>query len=480
MRLWRCVDFAVVVQSCHFILHLEAKDFVLATLMPSPSGTRLKFTAKHRCAHHLWCSSSLVMETSTLESLLLENGVSVDVLHALNAPPFKVSSIKQFANYFESKAEVNSIFLQTTKFKDEGDTVANLKQAWREAESMTSRGLKRAAEGLPDEGLDDPLRDPVETTLKSNFEAYYGYNIPSTWMGVPSLVGRIYRELSKRTNHMAPKLDKVRTVSQSVDLGPMVKKHRLAAGLEITTGGQQTGENIGGSFQYLYKLQTLMYTMAYAGAFKVQENGADMVMIPLQRCIDHLANAQNFVMSNASKISDYANLTALAKRDETIRVKWAEIFRSSNHSYGQVMADTEAFATTVWIAEQQAEPNNRGRGQQQQQQQQPQNQGSQKGGNGPRKGQPQMQSGGSQSFASKLPFRSSAVERYGSKFKTAKVDSNKKPFCKPWNDNRGGVGCTVSQCNNKHACDAMLPSGQPCDDRRHKRANHTGPTVPLE
>jgi hypothetical protein len=75
---------------------------------------------------------------------------------------------------------------------------------------------------------------------------------------------------------------------------------------------------------------------------------------------------------------------------------------------------------------------------------------------------------------------STGQQRYGSKVKTSKADDKGKPLCKPWNDNRNGVGCTMGAgCNNRHACDIMMPNGKVCL-MPHPRTQHTGPTVALE
>ena len=45
---------------------------------------------------------------ASLESLLKDNGVDVAVLAELSNASFKITTIKQFANYFESRQEVKS------------------------------------------------------------------------------------------------------------------------------------------------------------------------------------------------------------------------------------------------------------------------------------------------------------------------------------------------------------------------------------
>ena len=49
--------------------------------------------------------------TSSLKELLHANGVPDTVLPLLNASLFNIQSIKQFANFFESRAEIKTLFV---------------------------------------------------------------------------------------------------------------------------------------------------------------------------------------------------------------------------------------------------------------------------------------------------------------------------------------------------------------------------------
>ena len=146
-----------------------------------------------------------------------------------------------------------------------------------------------------------------------------------------------------------------------------------------------------------------------------------------------------------------------------------------------MMKEAEAFSTTVWLAD---VPQNQPAQQQSTPSPQQNNGGNNGGRNNQNGGTRGNQNGGAKPLQSssgalkKIQDRTTAVQRYGSQFKTAKMDSQKKQFCKPWNDHRNQVGCTINRCNNRHACDVLLPSGKPCEGD-HRRVNHSGPTVPF-
>ena len=425
------------------------------------------------------------MEATTLAALFKDNDLDSEVLQALAEKPFGLTSVKHFANFFETKGDVQELFLKGSKWKDDGTVVANVKQAWREAEAMVSRGLKRAADGLPEEAIDEPLRKPIEEGLKTTFYTLHGIQIPALWLGTPSLVGRLYRELQKRLSHTAMRMDKVKSVDQALQSGPpQLKRLRLANDVEVSLGEQSQPEYIGAIYQYTLKLKTFLFSLAYAGAWKVTEDSIEVAWVPLQLCLDHLANAEGFIARNSGSIPDHQLLRAVEKRDETVRSKWAELYRGCSASYGKVMKESEAFASTIWIADivaaatdhsQRGGDGNRKQKQQQQQQQQ--------GGGGRRIDSVDLTRTDSSAFLNGSPSRplaiTNAAARYGSKIKTCKTDPKKQRYCKAWNDLRNGSGCTVKSCSDRHACDVLLPSGKPCDGS-HRRAHHTGATVPLE
>ena len=424
----------------------------------------------------------MATETLSLAELLKANDVPDGVLAELADTPFKIKTVTQLANYFEDKSEIRKLYGEvSTKYKDEGNVIANLKQAWREAESIVQRSLKRSADGLPDEDLDDPLRQAVDTSLKSQFLAKYSFSIPSSWLGVASLIGRLHREFQKRS-HVAPRVDKVRTVDKVSEMGNVQKRHKLDKGCELVVGTSQSYQSITSTFGYVQALQALLYSMCYAGSYKVaapdNDDSKDALMLPLEPCLNHLANAQKFVAMHSGKVAEHVVLKMLTRIDEKVRGKWAEAFRATSKSMGTIIAETDSFATTLWMADIQES-----------QATQPQSGGQARpiGKQAERKDfrggqQPKQGKGGGKAssnlFVDKI--RSTAIARYGSGIKTCKVDRGGKQLCKAWNDNRGGKGCTFTNCTQVHACDVQLPDGSPCGDKGHKRINHTGPTVPFE
>ena len=141
------------------------------------------------------------MESGTLEGLLKANGLPDDCLAELLKAPYNITTINQFANFFDDKAEVSSEFCsKTDMFKDRGDLVANIKQAWREAEAMVQRSLKRTIENVSNESLEEPLKYDDAEKLEKAYTAAYGVHVPPTWMGFSTLLGRFHREFTRRAH----------------------------------------------------------------------------------------------------------------------------------------------------------------------------------------------------------------------------------------------------------------------------------------
>ena len=334
-------------------------------------------------------------------------------------------------------------------------------------------------------------------------------------MGVSTLIGRFHRELIKRS-HTAMKLDRIKTVDRISEVGPVVKKARIGGDWELVAHGQEAdpGKSCNSTMQYLHNLQVLAYSLTFAGSYMVKQKGKDVMMVPFQPLLDHLANAQAFALRHAGT-SDAMVLRKLKNIDEALRSKWAEQFRSSDDSLGEIINNCEGLAATLWMSEMTQQGsgggfdggNNGG------------NSGggdSQGGGNGNQGGRrnrkrrgdgtpnsgPSNGGGNSQGGGAGNQGRQGGVKpgaaissssvfgdqtkpptkiAFGLKFKTGQKDAKGNLLCKPYNDNRYGTGCNQGQnCRNSHLCDVLLPNGSVCLSPTHNRLGHTGPTVPLE
>lgn len=417
--------------------------------------------------------------TASLAELLKSNGVPEPVLAELRKEPFKITTLKQFANFFETEGEVNSLFCQQVNtIKDEGDVVANLKQAWREAETTVQRGVKRLMEGLEDEAIDDPLRIEVAENLQKTWTKNHVAEPPAAWMGPPGMLGQFHREFVKRL-HVALVIRKMKTLDSVVSMVPNTKRTRLSDRVEISVN---QGDNVPEvavttCFLYILALKVLLYTMAMAGCYNVANEGEDpKLFASLEPLTQHLADAETYVgkySGGKGAFSDWAILSSLREIDETIRNEWARLVRKGK-SLAEACSDSHGFAGSLWMTK----PTRSQGG------------GGHQGGSSLRGGGGQSGNGGNRSHSSKgppqnqylskggpkAPARDNNAEKYGSTFKTTRQLPGGKKLCKPHNDGRG---CKNNNCRDAHACDVLLPSNVACGDTNHNRLRHRGPTVPL-
>eukprot|EP00973_Karenia_brevis_P068102 9474271-Karenia_brevis.AAC.1 len=83
---------------------------------------------------------------------------------------------------------------QSTACQSSGDLsiLASLRMAWEEAEARAQQGVRRLSGESAPLNSEGSLPPEVEQSLRSAFAARHKLTIPSSWMGVPSLVGRLH------------------------------------------------------------------------------------------------------------------------------------------------------------------------------------------------------------------------------------------------------------------------------------------------
>ena len=87
--------------------------------------------------------------SASLRALLERSGVQEPVITWLSEN--SCCEIPTFANWVDDKAHLKTAVLDKIALRNNDAQLAMLKQSWREAEALTARGVKRAAEGLPGE-----------------------------------------------------------------------------------------------------------------------------------------------------------------------------------------------------------------------------------------------------------------------------------------------------------------------------------------
>jgi hypothetical protein len=113
---------------------------------------------------------------SHLKSLLQSNGVHLDVINWLADPLTGCFTLKNFANWCDEAQQIQATILDHVQTqKTSRAQYASLKQAWKEAEAAVNRTLKRSAEGISEDHMDDPLSDVMQESVEKTFTSYYKF-----------------------------------------------------------------------------------------------------------------------------------------------------------------------------------------------------------------------------------------------------------------------------------------------------------------
>eukprot|EP00974_Lingulodinium_polyedra_P133737 11226781-Lingulodinium_polyedra.AAC.1 len=177
-----------------------------------------------------------------IEELLRGHGIPDDITEKLKDKPYSCTTVSRFANYFDDRTEIRSLFATKIGLED-GAVISELKQAWREAEAMFSRSLQCKANNTPEQQLEDPLSAEVQSSIVARWKLTYSFILPPAWRGPDSMLGRFYREFTKGT-HVMYGIRKVRSQEQVTAGGPSVRKEQLGNGTFITYGVTEAAHDV--------------------------------------------------------------------------------------------------------------------------------------------------------------------------------------------------------------------------------------------
>jgi len=128
-----------------------------------------------------------------LLGVLVANGVPEAV--QIHLATSGCCTAKQFANWVDRKEDLQSAVLDDVpSFRSNRAALAALKQSWREVDAIVARGVKRSAEGLTEEAIDDPLPDTTQRSVETAFTNLYRWELEPRDTPCDSLLGRCKRE----------------------------------------------------------------------------------------------------------------------------------------------------------------------------------------------------------------------------------------------------------------------------------------------
>jgi hypothetical protein len=291
-----------------------------------------------------------------LTSLLVSNGVDMQVIEHLTAKG--CLTIKKYANWVDSRSELQSLVLDKVKsgaLASDTASLAGLKQAWREAGSWVAKSLKRTCDGLPEEDRDDPLPSHIQQDIDKRFMTVYSWELNTKERGSDSLLGRVKREFDKATPTMFSVL-RVMCVAQANRRGA-AKRHRVSAEIEVSVADDLHIVETPDASRLrivLSQYQVLANTWSLAGNFdaeshhvKPKERTKYVHWQQACRYIQLLRERTEHLMDNYGEESVIAYLL---RCEETVRGKAIELARSNERpmAFGHALLIAAKEEANVW------------------------------------------------------------------------------------------------------------------------------------
>ena len=390
-----------------------------------------------------------------LKTLLVDNGVPENVLKWL--ADNRCLTVKAFANWCDRKEEVSThILAHIEAVKNDRVALGATKQAWREAEAQVARGIKRSAEGLAEEGQDDPLPDQTQKRIDRQFSDFYQWDLEPRYKGCDSLLGRVRREMERG----APTLFSATRVRSLADTSRQheSKKHRVSDYLQLEIDGEAPLDS---EFTdkdrlrfVLGRYDILANTWATAGCMDV--TGTTSKQCHWQEACRYVQHLRDRVAHLPDKFTESSVVAYLLRVEELLRGHAIEKVRARVGSmrWGEALVHVIKEHTYLW--QDHKEMLRRGGG-----------------GGGPEPRATRLASPPKSMKPSptvRLTPRDAEVTNKNCA--TCKQTKDGADFCKAYNDKRG---CAKGRCpqGKVHACDVRLAkSGQACGSRSHNRESH--------
>ena len=434
-----------------------------------------------------------------LQTLLKGNNVDDIVCAWLLKAPQGVKTVKNYANFLESRADVQKDILDhINTHKENSEQRTALKQAWREADALSTARLKRTAEGLSEEIAQEPLPEIQQTQLVDCFRIIHGQfgDIADEDMGSDVILGKFFREFERRKPTMM-EISKMRSIA-TAHLTPGSKRTRLSANVDVVytepvAGSIKLNPRFGNTnrttdahkFDEFFKLFTILInTWSVAGCTDITYGSGDSA-IKRKYCCWHEAKRYFKIFNDKGwrltrtytfdSIIEYLTVVEELMRREAIQyakrsldpLPWsmALIKAADGDAFWKQEEDILVKLGTTnnpWLQETNAKGSKNGKG------------GKGGGGKGGKGGGKGGKGGGDSAYIAQRQAANTTTPIPDHvpgwrKFSFSKEDHFRKPICDPFNNNKG---CPNKDCNRgRHCCNVRLKNGHICEGR-HSRSSH--------
>ena len=418
--------------------------------------------------------------SAELEALLKSNKVPQHVSDDM--AKLGCNTMKIFANGVDARAEIQKELLDHTSAKDSKSALAGLKQAWREADALVDRGIKRGSEGLADMNADDPLPDTLQKSRETAWLTKYLFDLEPRFLGSDSLLGRFKREADKASPTMFC-ASRVRSLAHATRVGDP-KRHKVGDAVLVQFADDPAilDDTMPNSLRTrLYQYTVMANTWALAGMHEVDVAGEKFIYCSLPEATKYVQTLRDKCEHLVDRYTEESVIWYLTKTEEDVRAKAIETVRSKagKNVWGTALLTAMHEFSYFWQDNKESLVLRRfqagGPGS-------PPARDTRRGGGGGNGGaspggpriKPYSPRGGKAALgASPKGSGKAAVKAPGLRtahaFLTAKF-SGQKQLCKRHNDPRGCKDPCPS--GDSHQCDALLASDKACGSRSHKRFEH--------
>ena len=416
---------------------------------------------------------------ATLSSLLKSNGVHEDVTKALETA--KCHKVEHFANWFDEAKDIKDFIASTPQRESTGEK-AKLKHCWARAKELETRQIKRSAQGLADEPLDDPLPAEQQRDLCASAISKYKWEcIDPRTIAADHLFAKIRREFVAWQPSMI-ELAKVRSLADAQRNGNSSKKHRsMVNDVTIIVGREDDKATHLTIVTFMHALEILCKTWIVTGNYDVPISAdatTNRLMVELHEMEQYRLEFKMKIIELLPRFTEASIVRAMVFLEEYFRAKAIEKARSSQKipwGKGLVQGTTEnahmwAQAREYLVDRYSGNPGTSPRQDARTPARLPFVPNAR---NEPRT--PRRPSKGSGAFASRFAKgggkgRKGKEGRKGKdNIKWYKEAAGEARFCMYYN--RSSKGCSAANCQDKHACNAVLENGTPCG-KKHPRVEH--------
>ena len=176
-----------------------------------------------------------------------------------------VQSADHFAD-FAGKKELVGAAVTSDTHKPSAAVIATMKGVWRNCTAALERKIKRHTDGLPTEGIEEPLAPDIQSDIIATFLQYYNIlDIDSRRICADPQFARFRRECQQSAPSNFAIL-RIKSLAAEQMAAP-TKKERISDHMEITIADTTVDPEVKDLASWCRKLQIFCFPLAVVGCF---------------------------------------------------------------------------------------------------------------------------------------------------------------------------------------------------------------------